>query len=133
MLSNVLVNAHIYIPVMVGVTFLMEFLSLKYFMKILPKDHGREFAVNGALSQGRTDCGRVEVGKKADLVLIDLHTLHNLPVYDPYATLTYSADREDVLMTMVDGRILYENGEYTSIDEERLKYEFQNTVTHYFD
>ena len=88
---------------------------------------------NGALSQGRTDCGRVEVGKRADLVLIDLHTLHNLPVYDPYATLAYSAERDDVLMTMVDGRILYQNGEYTSIDEERLKYEFQNTVTHYFD
>ena len=88
---------------------------------------------NGALSQGRADCGRVEVGKRADLVLLDLETLHNLPVYDPYAAITYSVDRNDVRMTMVDGRILYRDGEYTSIDEERLKYEFQKTVAHYFD
>ena len=88
---------------------------------------------NGALSQGREDCGRIAVGKKADLVLIDLNALHNLPVYDPYAALAYSAERSDVLMTMVDGRILYKDGEYTSIDEERLKYEFQNAVAHYFD
>ena len=88
---------------------------------------------NGALSQGRSDCGRIEVGKRADLVLIDLNALHNLPVYDPYASLAYSAERSDVLLTMADGRILYENGEYTSIDEERLKYEFQNAVAHYFD
>ena len=88
---------------------------------------------NGALSQGRTDCGRIEVGKRADLVLIDINTLHNLPVYDPYATLAYSAQSRDVLLTMADGRILYKDGEYTSIDEERLKYEFQKTVAHYFD
>ncbi|MBQ7172816.1 MAG: amidohydrolase [Clostridia bacterium] len=88
---------------------------------------------NGALSQGRTDCGRIEEGKRADLVLLNLNSLHNQPVYDPYATLTYSMGREDVLLTMADGRILYQNGEYTSIDEERLKYEFQKTVAHYFD
>lgn len=88
---------------------------------------------NGALSQGRTDCGRVEVGYRADLVLIDRNAIHNVPSYDDYAMLTYSAERFDVLMTMADGRILYRNGEYTSIDEERLRHECREVFAHYFD
>lgn len=53
MLSNILVKTQFSTAIMLGVTFLMGFLSLKFFMKILPKDHGREFAVNGALSEGK--------------------------------------------------------------------------------
>ena len=47
--------------------------------------------------------------------------------------LAYSAERSDVLLTMVDGRILYKNGEYTSIDEERLTSEAREVFAHYFD
>ncbi len=88
---------------------------------------------NGALSQGREDCGRVEVGYRADLVLIDRHSLHNMPCYDDHAMLAYSAERSDVRFTMVDGRILYRNGAYTSIDEEKLRFEAERTFAHYFD
>ena len=89
--------------------------------------------LNGARAQGRTDCGRIEVGNLADLVLIDRNSLHNMPSYDDYAMLTYSTDRSDVLLTMVDGRILYRNGEYTHIDEERLRFEAREVFAHYFD
>lgn len=88
---------------------------------------------NGALAQGREDCGRVEVGFRADLVLINRNSLHNMPSYDDYAMLVYSADRSDVLFTMVDGRILYRNGAYTLIDEERLRFECAQVFAHYFD
>jgi 5-methylthioadenosine/S-adenosylhomocysteine deaminase len=88
---------------------------------------------NGALAQGRTDCGRIEVGYRADLVLIKRDSLHNMPCYDDYAMLAYSAETSDVRMTMVDGRILYKDGEYTSIDEERIRYEAKETFAHYFD
>ena len=47
--------------------------------------------------------------------------------------LAYSAESADVRMTMVDGRILYRNGEYTSIDEERLRRESQEVFAHYFE
>lgn len=40
-------------PVLFGVTFLAGFFSLKYLMRLLPKDQGREFAVNGKLSEGK--------------------------------------------------------------------------------
>ncbi|MBQ8441307.1 MAG: amidohydrolase [Clostridia bacterium] len=88
--------------------------------------------VNGAKAQGRDDCGRVEVGMKADLILIDRDSLHNMPTYDDYAMLAYSADSRDIQMTMVDGRILYRNGEYTLIDEERLRYESREVFSNYF-
>jgi 5-methylthioadenosine/S-adenosylhomocysteine deaminase len=89
--------------------------------------------INGARAQGRTDCGRVCVGWRADLILIDRGSVHNLPVYDDYAMMAYSAERSDVMLTMVDGRILYRNGAYTLIDEERLRFEAQEVFAHYFD
>jgi 5-methylthioadenosine/S-adenosylhomocysteine deaminase len=88
---------------------------------------------NGALAQGRTDCGEICIGARADLVLIDRTSVHNMPCFDDYAMLCYSAERSDVLMTMVDGRILYQNGTYTLIDEERLRYDAQKVFAHYFD
>ena len=87
----------------------------------------------GALAQGRTDCGRIAVGQKADLILVDLNSLHNIPSYGYEATVAYSANASDVKMTMVDGKILYENGEYTTIDVEKLKYEAKDVIKHYFD
>ena len=80
-------------------------------------------ARNGALAQGRGDCGKIEVGARADLILLDLSAPHNMPVYDLAATVAYSAEAHDVRMTMVDGRILYADGAYTSIDLERLRSE----------
>lgn len=88
---------------------------------------------NGAAAQGREKCGRIEVGYRADLVMIDLKAINNRPCYDTYSTLSYSANSSNVLLTMVDGRILYENGELTSIDLERLTYDFDNICKHYFD
>ncbi len=78
---------------------------------------------NGARAQGRRDCGRIEVGCKADLVLYDLDALNNIPMYDPYATLAFSADGRDVSLTMCDGKILYENGEFKTLDVEKLRHE----------
>ncbi len=88
--------------------------------------------VNGARAQGRDDCGKIEIGACADLILFDRHAISNIPCYDDYAMLAYSASASDIKMTMVDGRILYQNGEYTSIDEERLRYDFREVLSHYF-
>ncbi len=89
--------------------------------------------VNGAKAQGRLDCGRVEVGYRADLILVNMNSVNNIPVFSYDSALTYSACESDVLMTMCDGRILYENGEYTSIDIERLMAQAKVVFEHYFD
>lgn len=88
---------------------------------------------NGAKSQGRDDCGKIKVGNRADLVLIDLNALNNQPCFDTYCTLSYSANSSNVLLTMVDGKILYHNGEFKTLDIEKVKYEFADVCEHYFD
>ena len=87
---------------------------------------------NGALSQGRTDCGRLEAGMRADLILIDLDAVNNIPMYDPVYTAVYSANASNVCMTMADGKILWENGAYICIDMEKLKYEMREICENYF-
>ena len=89
--------------------------------------------VNGAISQGRENCGRIETGYRADAVLIDLDSVNTIPSYGYTTTLLYSARGSDVRMTMVDGRVLYENGEYKTIDLEKLKYQAKDVIKHYFD
>ena len=75
---------------------------------------------NGARLQGRGDTGALEVGKKADIIAIDLTRPHLFPNIDPLALMTYSAQGSDVVMTMVDSRILYENGEFLTLDADRI-------------
>ncbi len=88
---------------------------------------------SGALSQGRADCGKIEAGARADIVLFDLDALNNIPMYDPYATIAFSAHDCDVYMTMCDGKILFENGEYKTLDVEKLRHTAKHTIAHYFD
>lgn len=89
--------------------------------------------VNGAMVQKRNDCGRICEGYRADAVLVDMDACNTIPSLDLYATLMYSADKSNVLMTMCDGRILFENGEYKSIDIERVKFNFKRCVSKIFE
>lgn len=78
--------------------------------------------VSGARSQGR-DGGTIETGKPADLIMLDVTSERYCPGYDLVTDIVYGAQDSDIVMTMVNGRVLYENGEFTSLDIERLKYE----------
>ena len=88
---------------------------------------------NGALAQGRRDCGDVAMGKRADLLLIDMSAFNNIPAYSFESAVAYSVTEENIIMTMCDGNILYENGAYTTIDEEALKSKAREVISHYFD
>ena len=54
-------------------------------------------------------------------------------MYDPFSTLAFSAEPCDVSLTMCDGKVLFENGEFTTIDVEKLKFRAKETIAHYFD
>ena len=77
---------------------------------------------NAAKAQGRADCGGIEVGKKADIVAFDLDSIEAVPIYNYSSALLYSLTGRNVIMTMCDGKILYENGEFRIIDIEKVKY-----------
>ena len=80
---------------------------------------------NGAFAQRREKAGKFKVGYAADIVMLSLDSLNTLPTYDASYTAVYSASSRDVLMTVVDGKILYENGEFTTLDIERIKDDFK--------
>ncbi len=88
---------------------------------------------NGAYAQGRVNCGKIAEGYCADLVMLDFEKIYILPVYNPADSFLYSADAASVILTMVDGKILYENGEFQSIDIEKVKYQFMEVVRTYFN
>ena len=75
---------------------------------------------NGALAQGRGDCGILAPGKRADVIAIDLERPHLIPDLDTGGLLTYAVQGSDVVMTMTDGQILYENGEFKTLDKDRI-------------
>ncbi|MCL2775382.1 MAG: amidohydrolase [Oscillospiraceae bacterium] len=86
------------------------------------KDMLKLATVNAAAAQGRGDCGSIEPGKKADLAALDLNSIEAVPVYDYSSALLYSITGRNVIMTMCDGKILYEKGEFKTIDIEKVKY-----------
>lgn len=93
-----------------------------------PEDVIRMATLNGAVSQGRMDTGVLETGKKADIIAIDLDKPHMVPDLDTMALVVYSAQASDVCMTMVDGKVLYENGQYLTMDREKIFYQFKKAV-----
>ncbi len=83
----------------------------------------------GASGQGRGDTGRLKEGHLADLIVLDIDRPHMHPVHDLINNIVYSASGRDVVMTMVDGKILYEDGLFFTIDIERVKYEVESSRT----
>lgn len=66
----------------------------------------------GAHAMGLSDCDDLAVGKKADLVMIDLMQPNMQPENNLVKNLVYSGSKQNVALTMVNGRILYEGGRF---------------------
>ena len=86
----------------------------------------------GALAMGRADCGEMKEGFKADLVLVDLNRPHLKPMHSLMSNAVYAMQGSDVTMTMVDGKILYENGEFKTIDAEKVYALAEKSKKHLF-
>lgn len=82
----------------------------------------------GALAQGRYDCGAVAVGNRADLVVLDVDVPWMHPATDMASNVVYAASGAEVVLTMVDGRVLYRNGAWTTIDVERAQSEVDSAA-----
>ncbi len=63
-----------------------------------------------------SEIGSLEVGKKADIIIIDTDAANTQPNYDPYATIAFSAYPHNVTHTIVDGKVIVENGKLTTFD-----------------
>lgn len=77
----------------------------------------RMATVGGSRAMGLAQCETLQEGQLADLVMFDMHRPNMQPENDIVKNLVYSGSKENVKMTMVDGRILYQNGKF-QIDED---------------
>lgn len=76
--------------------------------------------IGSAHCMGLYDCDVIDVGKKADLTVIDMHKPSMQPINNILKNIVYSGSKDIVKMTMVNGKILYENGEFKNIDTEKI-------------
>ena len=86
--------------------------------KALPAEAALMMAtVCGARAQGRSaECGVIELGMDADLILLDFNQPHLIPCHNVLSQLVYAASGHDVALTMVRGKILYADGKYPTLD-----------------
>jgi len=67
-----------------------------------------------------TEIGSLAPGKKADLVVIDLDRPHLQPFYGDYAALVFYARADDVVTSVIDGRIVMDDGRVVTVDEAQI-------------
>ena len=78
----------------------------------------RMATIDAAKAIGMDDkIGSLEKGKCADIVIIDFQRFRTAPSYDPVNTLVFSSDANVVDTVIIDGNVVLENGNFTTIDE----------------
>ena len=81
----------------------------------------RMATVNGARAMHLADCETLSPGQKADMIMLDLHQPNMQPLNNIQKNIVYSGSKQNVLLTMINGRILYQNGKFADgIDVERI-------------
>lgn len=84
----------------------------------------RTATLGGAEVLKMQECiGTLDPGKKADLICVDLSQSHQIPTGDPYSAVVYTANQEDVRLTMIGGRIVYRDGECPTLDRGAIEAE----------
>jgi 5-methylthioadenosine/S-adenosylhomocysteine deaminase len=77
--------------------------------------------IDGARALGlQAEIGSIEVGKRADLQLLDLNRLHTTPQPDLVSAIVYAAEASDVETVIIDGQIVLREGKFTSLDEKAI-------------
>jgi len=88
---------------------------------ICAKDVLEMATIEGARVLGiDSEVGSIEVGKKADMILIDIHKPHLKPCHDIYSLLAYSVNGADVDTSIIDGKVVMENRKIDNVDEDEV-------------
>ena len=89
--------------------------------------------LGGAKGLQRNDLGRISVGALADIAVINMQTINNVPCRDPVKNLVNAATRADVEYVMVDGKLVIDEKKLVVIDEEKLLKEVQDVTQAIWD
>lgn len=89
--------------------------------------------LGGANAIGKDDLGKIAKGCLADLAVVNMETINNVPCRDPVKNLVNAASRADVDYVMVNGDIVVENAKLLTIDERKLYEKVQKTTEAIWD
>lgn len=84
--------------------------------------------VNGAHAMGLKDADVLAEGKKADIIMIDLQKPNMQPINNIAKNVVYSGSKQNIKMTMINGKILYQNGEFLTVDKPSEIYQKANEI-----
>ncbi len=88
--------------------------------------------INGARFLGLAQTiGSLEAGKSADLTAVNFNDFSSQPVYHPISQLIYTATAQNVTHTWVNGKLLYQNGQFNYLDPKQVRadiQQWQNTI-----
>jgi cytosine/adenosine deaminase-related metal-dependent hydrolase len=99
---------------------------------VTPRTSIEMATARGAVGVGMgEDLGRIEVGRRADLVCVDVSAAHLQPVLDPIWTLVHRAHGHDVAHVVVDGEVVVRDGKLVRVDEQALIEEAQGVARAY--
>jgi cytosine/adenosine deaminase-related metal-dependent hydrolase len=89
---------------------------------VVPAEAVLEIAtIHGAKALGLEDeIGSIEVGKKADFILINMDAPHLTPAWDPVSTIVYAAHGTDVDSVVIDGKLVMESRQVLTLDEDAI-------------
>lgn len=89
------------------------FITAEQFARMATLEGARALKLDGLI-------GSLAAGKRADVIAVDLSHSWQVPTQNPYSALVHTSNQEDVLMTMVDGRVLYDRGRFTTLDRDAM-------------
>ena len=110
---NFLEELHLVATTCRGISHNANAIAAKDILKMATRD--------GALAQGRDNCGLIKEGYKADFIIFDLDKEHLIPDYDTVANIVFAAQSSDICMTVSDGKIICRDGQSTLADEEEVR------------
>jgi 5-methylthioadenosine/S-adenosylhomocysteine deaminase len=90
-----------------------KWMTTRQFIKLATLEAARALGIDDQV-------GSLEPGKQADIIAVDLSKSSQIPTHYPYSAIVHTANQQQVLMTMVGGKILFEDRIWTQMDKERL-------------
>jgi cytosine/adenosine deaminase-related metal-dependent hydrolase len=90
--------------------------------------------IKGARAIGlERQIGSIEIGKKADLILVDMRKPHLTPTFDPVSNIIYAGEGSDFDTTIIDGEIIMQHRVVKTLDEEKIVREANERAVKLFE
>ena len=84
------------------------------------KRPSRQHKVGARAIHRENELGSLEVGKLADIVIVETKSVNMNPIYDPYSALVYSANASNVDTVIVNGKMIVEDKQIKTVDSKKV-------------